>query len=79
MAIPENEFDAGAETPLEDYLEQQQSASELDDSQPDEEAVSDTEVVPRVPVEADEADVVEQSLKVPLGDDYLDAEPDVGE
>lgn len=60
MALPQS-ADPRPETPVEDYLEQQQVA--LDD-EPDEPSVR------ALPDEAEEADVLEQSREVPPEDEY---------
>lgn len=75
QSFPEPEIEPSPETPVEDYVEQQEPAVDSQDAQGDEEAVVETPSVPRVPVEADEVDVVEQFLEVPLDDDYSDPGP----
>jgi hypothetical protein len=76
MSIPDHDTEPSPETPVEDYLEQQEPVLEPDHgAADDDETILDRPAVPGMAVEANEADLIEQSLEVPLDEDYPNAEP----
>ncbi len=68
MSTPDDDIDVASETPIYDRLEQlSPAAPELED---DRELTSAFTGAGSLPVEADEADVMDQSREVPLDEDY---------
>lgn len=68
MSTPEDDIDVAIETPVDDRLEQLAPvAPVLDDDRGVAVGLPDAG---SLPVEADEADVVEQSREVPLDEEY---------
>ena len=72
MPMSEHPIQPRPETPVEDYLEQQHAVG--DEAGVDDAATADSAPPAVLSVEANEADVVEQSIPVPLDDDYPEAE-----